>query len=65
MVCAYVCVCVCLCVDKLIMFQCDSLWSLTSLLSFVLYIFSPGVIVTEVHKRAGLDEEQYAKVTSV
>ncbi|RXM94249.1 Peptidyl-prolyl cis-trans isomerase-like 3 [Acipenser ruthenus] len=27
----------------------------------VLFPSSPGVIITEVHKRAGLDEEQYAK----
>lgn len=25
-------------------------------------LFSPGVIITDVHKRAGLDEEQYAQV---
>lgn len=28
-----------------------------------LHLLSPGVIVTEVHKRAGLDEEQYSQVT--
>lgn len=25
-------------------------------------VYSPGVIVTEVHKRAGLDEDQYTQV---
>lgn len=28
-----------------------------------LHLLSPGVIITEVHKRAGLDEEQYSQVT--
>lgn len=27
-----------------------------------LHLLSPGVIITDVHKRAGLDEEQYAQV---
>lgn len=28
-----------------------------------LHLLSPGVIITDVHKRAGLDEEQYSQVT--
>ncbi|KAG8011888.1 Tropinone reductase 2 [Nibea albiflora] len=28
---------------------------------FLPHLFSPGVIITDVHKRAGLDEEQYAQ----
>lgn len=28
----------------------------------LLRFFSPGVIITDVHKRAGLDEDQYAQV---
>lgn len=27
------------------------------------HLLSPGVIITDVHKRAGLDEEQYSQVT--
>lgn len=31
-----------------------------------LYIcFSPGVIITEIHKRGGMDEEAYQKVASL
>lgn len=29
----------------------------------LLRLFSPGVIITDVHKRAGLDEDQYTQVT--
>lgn len=29
----------------------------------LLCLFSPGVIITDVHKRAGLDEDQYTQVT--
>lgn len=27
------------------------------------FICSPGVIITEIHKRGGMDDEAYAKVT--
>lgn len=29
----------------------------------LLHLLSPGVIITDVHKRAGLDEDQYTQVT--
>lgn len=30
-----------------------------------LFIFSPGVIITEIHKRGGMSEEDYAKVSNL
>lgn len=35
---------------------------LFTVVMLIFFFYRPGVIITEVHKRAGLDEEQYKQV---